>query len=77
MFNVFFPKLLETRSTIGSTSVAPIKTLEENLWDVVIFTIGGCPGAIVSYPSFWLLSAHPLIAKLTAGRVLDRISFRP
>ena len=48
MFNVFLPKLLETRSTVGITSVAPAKTLEDSLWDIVIFTIGGCPGAIVS-----------------------------
>lgn len=46
MFNVFLPKLLET----GSGADGPLvpKTLEESLWDVVIFTIGGCPGAIVS-----------------------------
>lgn len=50
MFNVFLPKLLETRPTVGITSVAPAKTLEDSLWDVVIFTIGGCPGAIVSRP---------------------------
>lgn len=47
MFNVFLPKLLET----GSGADGPLvpKTLEESLWDVVIFTIGGCPGAIVSF----------------------------
>ena len=42
MFNVFLPKLLETRSSFD----AP-QTLEQSLWDVMIFTIGGCPGAIV------------------------------
>lgn len=47
MFNVFLPKLLETRPTGGGVT-AP-KTLEETLWDVVIFTIGGCPGAIVRF----------------------------
>lgn len=50
MFNVFLPKLLETRKKTGIISAAPVKTLEESLWDVVIFTIGGCPGAIVRYP---------------------------
>jgi len=44
MFNVFLPKLLE----MGSSGEERVKTLEENLWDVMIFTIGGTPGAIVS-----------------------------
>ncbi|KAH7915443.1 major facilitator superfamily domain-containing protein [Hygrophoropsis aurantiaca] len=42
MFNVYLPKLLETGSTDGS-----VKSLEDSLWDVVIFTLGGCPGAIL------------------------------
>ncbi|CAA7262874.1 unnamed protein product [Cyclocybe aegerita] len=42
MFNVYLPKLLETRS---NTEVP--QTLEGSLWDVVIFTIGGCPGALL------------------------------
>ncbi|TFY80123.1 hypothetical protein EWM64_g3887 [Hericium alpestre] len=43
MFNVYLPKLLEARSavTVGHSS------LEGTLWDVVIFTIGGCPGAVL------------------------------
>lgn len=45
MFNVFLPKLLETGPRDG---IETPKTLEASLWDVVIFTIGGCPGAIVS-----------------------------
>ena len=44
MFNVFLPKLLETRSSSGVP-----QTLEESLWDVMIFTLGGCPGAIVRF----------------------------
>ncbi|KIL00200.1 hypothetical protein PAXRUDRAFT_821900 [Paxillus rubicundulus Ve08.2h10] len=44
MFNVYYPKLLETGST-GEGSPPP--SLEDNLWDVVIFTLGGCPGAIL------------------------------
>jgi len=46
MFNVFLPKLLEMRSS--GDGEEPAKSLEENLWDVVIFTIGGTPGAVVS-----------------------------
>ena len=44
MFNVYLPKLLEGRG--GDDGAA--KSLEDNLWDVVIYTVGGCPGAIVS-----------------------------
>ncbi|KAG7444386.1 MFS general substrate transporter [Guyanagaster necrorhizus] len=44
MFNVFLPKLLEIgKDSSGETK----KSLEDSLWDVVIFTIGGCPGAII------------------------------
>ncbi|KAF9481138.1 MFS general substrate transporter [Pholiota conissans] len=42
MFNVFLPKLLETRVGPGEP-----QTLEQSLWDVMIFTIGGCPGALL------------------------------
>ncbi|KAJ7250028.1 major facilitator superfamily domain-containing protein [Mycena haematopus] len=38
LFNVFLPKLLEYSGT---------KTIEEGLWDVLIYTIGGCPGALL------------------------------
>ncbi|KAF8840797.1 MFS general substrate transporter [Paxillus ammoniavirescens] len=44
MFNVYYPKLLETGPT-GEGASPP--SLEDNLWDVVIFTLGGCPGAIL------------------------------
>ena len=47
MFNVYLPKLLETRSS-SSDEGGPPKSLEDSLWDVVIYSIGGCPGAIVS-----------------------------
>ncbi|KAE9403218.1 MFS general substrate transporter [Gymnopus androsaceus JB14] len=46
MFNVFLPKLLESSSRSSSGSPIIPKTLEDSLWDVVIFTMGGCPGAI-------------------------------
>jgi len=44
MFNVYLPKLLETRT--GDGDGVP-QTLEQSLWDVMIFTIGGCPGALL------------------------------
>lgn len=53
MFNVYLPKLLETR--LGSmnpddptmTKTSPSTSLVASLWDVVIYSIGGCPGAIL------------------------------
>ena len=48
MFNVFLPKLLETGSA-SQDGVETPKKLEDTLWDVVIFTLGGCPGSIVSF----------------------------
>ncbi|KAF8215039.1 major facilitator superfamily domain-containing protein [Mycena galopus ATCC 62051] len=38
MFNVFLPKLLEYSGT---------KTIEAGLWDVLVYTLGGCPGALL------------------------------
>ncbi|KAF7364811.1 MFS general substrate transporter [Mycena venus] len=38
MFNVFLPKLLESSGT---------KSIEEGLWDVLVYTLGGCPGALL------------------------------
>ena len=49
MFNVYLPKLLETRRVI---SVAETASLETTLWEVVIFTVGGCPGAVVRTPLY-------------------------
>ena len=46
IFNVYLPKLLETRRNSSSGAT---KSLESALWEVVIFTIGGCPGAVVSF----------------------------
>jgi hypothetical protein len=43
MFNVYLPKLLET----GSSDENSTKSLEDSLWDFLIFSLGGCPGAIV------------------------------
>ncbi|KAH8831459.1 major facilitator superfamily domain-containing protein [Flagelloscypha sp. PMI_526] len=44
IFNVFLPKLLETR---GVSEGEAEKTLEASLWDVVIFTLGGLPGPLL------------------------------
>lgn len=62
MFNVYLPKLLETRQGHVSTSglgktpsqarAQTMDALERTLWDVVIFTIGGCPGAVLGA---WLI----------------------
>lgn len=88
MFNVFLPKLLETRASASAGSVGggvrggdagggdggvvinpgggEEKGLEETMWDVVIFTLGGCPGAIVSlsFSSFSPLLNPPFTIKL-------------
>jgi hypothetical protein len=44
MFNVFLPKLLESR---GADDASQPKSLKDTLWDVVIFTLAGCPGPLV------------------------------
>ncbi|KAI9507626.1 MFS general substrate transporter [Russula earlei] len=49
MFNVYLPKLLETRHVMSASETG---SLERVLWDVVIFTIGGCPGAVLGA---WLI----------------------
>ncbi|KAI0372276.1 MFS general substrate transporter [Pilatotrama ljubarskyi] len=54
MFNVYLPKLLETRSPSGDAGGAP-KSLEESLWDVVIYSLGGCPGALLGA---WLIESR-------------------
>ncbi|KAJ1309991.1 hypothetical protein OPQ81_006748 [Rhizoctonia solani] len=42
MFNVYLPKLLEKR--LGAAGGGGRK---EALWDIVIFTLAGCPGALI------------------------------
>ncbi|KAI0953359.1 hypothetical protein AcW1_007597 [Taiwanofungus camphoratus] len=46
MFNVYLPKLLETRTGSHDQGDGP-KSLTDSLWDVVIYALGGCPGAIL------------------------------
>ncbi|KAI8994255.1 MFS general substrate transporter [Trametes punicea] len=53
MFNVYLPKLLEGRSPTGAPGGAP-KSLEDSLWDVVIYSLGGCPGAVLGA---WLIES--------------------
>jgi hypothetical protein len=54
MFNAFLPKLLEKRlegmnpMPSRARSVANKLSLEDSLWDVMMYSVGGCPGAIVS-----------------------------
>ncbi|KXN80841.1 hypothetical protein AN958_07204, partial [Leucoagaricus sp. SymC.cos] len=55
MFNVYLPKLLELAGESNvEVGAKEAKTLEENLWDVMIFTIGGTPGAILGA---WLIES--------------------
>ncbi|CAE6466448.1 unnamed protein product [Rhizoctonia solani] len=44
MFNVYLPKLLERR--LGDAGGGE-GSRKEALWDIVIFTLGGCPGALI------------------------------
>jgi len=45
MFNVFLPKLLEGR--VPSVRASTGNDLERTMWNIVIFTLGGCPGALL------------------------------
>lgn len=63
MFNVYLPKLLET----GSSDDTSTKSLEHSLWDVLIFTMGGCPGAIVCFPLLYLHDMLMLDGRLQLG----------
>ncbi|KAF9054843.1 major facilitator superfamily domain-containing protein [Panaeolus papilionaceus] len=67
MFNVYLPKLLETRGRTGEGE----RGLEESLWDVVIFTLGGTPGALLgaylvesSLGRKWSLAASTFVTAL-------------
>jgi hypothetical protein len=73
MFNVYLPKLLETRSSEGGTKQT---SLEGALWDVVIFTIGGCPGAVVSQTGLYSSPPNLTRALLLARRLAYRVAAR-
>lgn len=51
IFNVYFPKLVELRLGEGAVGGSRKKVL----WDVVIFTLGGTPGAIIGA---WMVETH-------------------
>ena len=79
MFNVYLPKLLETRSSSGEPGGAP-KSLEDSLWDVVIYSLGGCPGAIVSLLLSAIRTSHKKLtldnAQLGAWLIESRLGRR-
>lgn len=77
MFNVYLPKLLETRlgsmdpDNIAVNKSTPSSLLVDSLWNVVIYSIGGCPGALVS--PFEAIDIQPLIvseARRISGRII-------
>ncbi|KAL4073313.1 major facilitator superfamily domain-containing protein [Scleroderma yunnanense] len=71
IFNVYFPKLLE----LSSGDEVP-RSLEDNLWDVVIFTLGGCPGAILgAYMIEGPLGRRGSLAGMTAFTALCCLMF--
>ncbi|KIM54189.1 hypothetical protein SCLCIDRAFT_1222239 [Scleroderma citrinum Foug A] len=72
IFNVYFPKLLELSS---SGDGAP-RSLEDNLWDVVIFTLGGCPGPILgAYMVEGPLGRRGSLAAMTALTAMSCFMF--
>jgi hypothetical protein len=81
MFNVYLPKLLETRlgrmspggPVSESSAASPSSSLIDSLWDVVVYSIGGCPGAIVNLDSllcFRKISCLLYIAWCLSRRVI-------
>jgi hypothetical protein len=67
MFNVYLPKLLESAGPSDGDAPRPIA---ESLWDIVIFTLGGCPGALVCLVSHRV--HHVPADLLPPGRCLAR-----
>lgn len=77
MFNVYFPKMVENR--MGRTNIVeasdsnpdPEGVMKSAMWNVVVFTLGGCPGAIVG--SHISISSSFLTDKegILGWRVLD------
>jgi hypothetical protein len=68
MFNVFLPKLLETEREGNKVA------LKETLWGIVIYTLGGCPGAIVSRMRcvcVWFVDARMYAGRCVVGRNAD------
>ena len=73
MFNVYLPKLLETRGI--DPNGAP-KSLQDSLWDVVIYSLGGCPGAIVSLYVSCLNTSHIFLMNGLLGLIARRVAHR-
>ena len=79
MFSVFLPKLLEGRGGITDDvgSGGGARSVADSLWDVVIYAIGGCPGAIVRTPFIPLqieravTSRVHCTARCISGRLAD------
>jgi len=85
MFNVFLPKVLERRlggmnppqpqPSVNYTSgiQSADSSLEDSLWDVVIYSVGGCPGAIVSaLTRNYRTESSPMTFRSNAGRRISR-----
>ncbi|PVG04167.1 MFS general substrate transporter [Serendipita vermifera] len=74
MFNVYLPTLLEYRArgpeSVESTEEAPA-SLSGPLWEVVIFTIGGCPGALLGA---WMID-WATARRYSASLVLAAVTF--
>ncbi|KAG8942014.1 hypothetical protein FRC03_003731 [Tulasnella sp. 419] len=48
MFNVYLPKLLESRlGDVVTGESSGMEGRKRAMWDVVVFTLGGCPGALL------------------------------
>src|SRR5260221_13235777 len=72
IFNVYFPKLVELRlGTGGGKSESRLGVL----WDVVIFTVGGMPGAIVrlAYSGFAYAHSNTIVD----WSLYDTLTFGP
>jgi hypothetical protein len=64
MFNVYLPKLLEKR--LGDAGGGE-GSRKEALWDIVIFTLGGCPGALVCHVLPWIAKLLTRTFRLVHG----------
>jgi hypothetical protein len=58
MFNVFLPTLLEYRANDGNSHSDAETSLDGPLWEVLLFTLAGTPGAPVSATVFISASNH-------------------
>ena len=68
MFNVYLPKLLEMRRGKNET-----QTLQTSLWEVVLFTLGGCPGPFVCFQTIYLYSDELTFASNRSARMSQKL----